>query len=265
MQIKYFASVSYTEVTAAVEMVKPLGMHLEIEVMDPRWILEVCELPVVGKLGGTLNNNGIRVNVQGPFLDLAPGSLDTFIRDHTRKLFLRTLDIAEHLGARYVTFYSGYNPLLHSAVVEQWLEVCLPLWREVAEAAEKCGTIVLISNLFEQGPEIQLRIIEACKGLPLGACLDLAHAFIYSNKKITAWVRALEEHLKLAHLNDTKGRDDEHLAVGRGNIPFKDFYNACLKREVKSDMVFKMPLDQALQSLRTVHSLGLGQYQMKLL
>ncbi len=265
MQIKYFAAVPYPEVTSSLESIGSSEMHLEIEVLDPRWILQVCELPMVGKLGNTLRNKGIQVHVQGPFLDLAPGSLDPYIRDHTRSLFLRTLEIAGHLQAEYVTLYSGYNPLLHSGVVDQWMEVCLPLWREIAESAERYELEVLISNLFEEGPEIQLQIAEGCGDVPCGACLDLAHAFIYSKKKLSTWVRALAEYLKLAYLNDTKGKDDRHLRLGQGKIPFKDFYNACLKKGLNPDIVFKMPLEQALHSIQTVRKLGLGQYQMELL
>jgi len=265
MQIKYFAAVPYPEVTVALESITTSGTHLEIEVLDPRWILQVCELPMVRKLGNTLQSKGIRVDVQGPFLDLAPGSLDPYIRDHTRDLFLRTLEIAGNLQAEYLTLYSGYNPLLHAGVVDQWMEVCLPLWRETAESAERYDLEVLISNLFEEGPEIQLRIIEGCRDLPCGACLDLAHAFIYSKKKLSTWINALAQYLKLAHLNDTKGKDDKHLPLGQGKIPFKDFYQSCLKKGVNPDIVFKMPLEQALQSLQTVRKLGLGQYQMELL
>lgn len=265
MQIKYFAAVPYPEVSAALESITAPEMHLEIEVLDPRWILQVCELPMVSKLGNTLRNKGIQVHVQGPFLDLAPGSLDPYIRDHTRSLFLRTLEIASHLQAEYLTLYSGYNPLLHFGVIDQWMEVCLPLWRETAESAERYDLRVLISNLFEDGPEIQLRLIEGCRDLPCGACLDLAHAFIYSKKKLSTWVNTLREYLKLAYLNDTKGKDDKHLPVGQGKIPFKDFYNSCLKKGVTPDIVFKMPLEQALQSMKTVRRLGLGQYQMELL
>ncbi|MBN2289048.1 MAG: sugar phosphate isomerase/epimerase [Candidatus Glassbacteria bacterium] len=265
MQIKYYAAVGYPEVTSALESISESKMHLEIEVQDPRWILQVCELPVVRKLGNTLSNKGIRAHVQGPFLDLAPGSLDPYIRDHTRSLFLRTVEIAGNLQAEYLTLYSGYSPLLHSGVIDQWLEVCLPLWRETAEAAERHGLRVLVANLFEEDPGVQLRIIEGCGDVPCGACLDLAHAFIYSKKKLSTWVNSLAEHLKLAYLNDTKGKDDSHLPLGQGKIPFKDFYNSCLKKGVKPDIVFKMPLAQALQSMQTVRRLGLGQYQMDLL
>jgi sugar phosphate isomerase/epimerase len=265
MKIQYFAAVPYPEVTVALDSMSDSEMNLEIEVLDPHWILQVCELPMVRKLGNTLKNKGICVNVQGPFLDLAPGSLDPFIREHTRNLFLRTLEIAGSLQAEYLTLYSGYNPLLHSGVIDQWMEVCLPLWRETAEVAERYDITVLIANLFEEEPGIQLRIIEGCEDLPCGACFDLAHAFIHSKKKLSTWVNALAKNLKMAYLNDAKGRRDEHLALGAGRVPFKDFYKSCLKKSVEPAIVFKMPLAQGLQSLKTVHKLGLGQYQMELL
>ena len=54
MRINYFASVPYPEVTARMEKLEAAGLGLEIEVADPHWILEVCELPMAAKLGQTL-------------------------------------------------------------------------------------------------------------------------------------------------------------------------------------------------------------------
>ncbi|HUU28423.1 MAG TPA: TIM barrel protein [archaeon] len=266
MQIKYFASVPYPEVTASLEKLAAAGLGLEIEVVDPHWILKICELPMVGKLGDTLRDRGFNIHLQGPFFDLAPGSLDPYIREHTRKLFLRSVEIAGSLNANYLTLYSGYNPLLHSKVIDQWFEICLPLWLETVEIAERYDLKVLIANMFEEGPDIQQRIIAACPEGTAGACLDVAHAFTNSRKKISSWLGALARNLYLVHLNDAKkGKDDEHLSLGEGKVPFKEFFQVCMKNDLAPDIVFKMPVEKSLQSLHTVRKLGLGQFQMELL
>ena len=231
MQIKYFASVPYPEVTAQLERIAAAGLGLEIAVLDPHWILKVCELPMAAKLGQTLKEREIAINVQGPFLDLAPGSLDPFIREHTRKLFLRTVEIAGSLNARNLTLYSGYNPLLHSKVLDQWYEVGLPLWREVAETADRHGVRLCIANMFEEDPELQLRLIEgtSIQGT-VGACFDVANAFAFSRRKINAWIGALAQYLYLVYLGDARNRESRPLPLEKSKVPYKEFFQVCMKR-----------------------------------
>jgi sugar phosphate isomerase/epimerase len=265
MRINYSASVPYAEVTARMEKLEAAGLGLEIEVVDPHWILKVCELPMAAKLGQTLKERGFQVHVQGPFFDLAPGSLDLFIREHTQKLFLRTVEIAGSLNAKNLTLYSGYNPLLHSKVLDQWFEVCLPLWQETVEVADRYDLRILIANMFEEDPDIQLRLIEDCQPEAVGVCLDVANAFTYSRKKISTWLGAFREHLHLVHLSDTRGKNGEHLPLGKGKVPLKEFFQECMKKNLAPDMVFKMTASQSLESLQTLRKKGLGQYQIELL
>ena len=265
MRINYFASVPYPEVTAWMEKLEEAGLGLEIEVVDPHWILEVCELPMVAKLGQTLQARGLQVHVQGPFFDLAPGSLNPFIREHTEKLFLRMVEIAGSLHAKNLTFYSGYNPLLHSKVLDQWFEVCLPLWQETVEVADRYDLRILIANMFEEDPGIQLRLIEDCPPEAAGVCLDVANAFTYSRRKITSWLRAFSDRLHVVHLSDTRGKNGEHLPLGKGRVPLKEFFQECMKKNLAPDMVFKMTAKQSFESLQTLRKQGLGQYQIELL
>jgi len=266
MQIKYFAAVPYPEITTSLEKIAAAGLGLEIEVVDPHWILKVCELPMVGKLGSTLRERGMEVNVQGPFLDLSPGSLDPYIREHTRKLFLRSVEIAGNLKAKYLTLYTGYNPLLHSRVIDQWFEICLPLWQETIEAAERYDMKILIANMFEESPDILLRVIQKCPEGSVGICFDVAHAFSNSRKKIQAWLNELASGgIDLVHLSDAREKEERRLSLGEGKVPFKEFYQSLMKRNLAPGIVFKMTVDDALQSLATVRKLGLGQYQIELL
>jgi len=264
-QLKYFACVPYPRVTAEMEKLAAAGLGIEIEVTDPRWILKLVELPAVKKLGRALAERGIEVRVQGPFYDLAPGSLDPYIRDHTLSLFLRTVEIAGSLGAGCVTLYTGFNPLLHSRVIDQWSEICRPVWSETAEAADRFNLRVLFANMFEESPELQLRLIEMVPAGAGGACLDVANALACSRRKIGSWVGALAGHLRLVHLSDNRGRDAGPRPAGGRSLPLKEFYDACVKKSLEPDIVFKMDADRAIESLQAVRRQGLGQYQMELL
>ena len=264
-QLRYFASVPYPQVSAEMEKLAGAGLGIEIELTDPHWLLELVELPAVKKLGRALAERGIGVQVQGPFYDLAPGSLDPYIRDHTLELFRRTVEIAGALGAGCATFYTGYNPLLHSGAVDQWLEICRSVWTETVEAADRFNLRVLFANMFEDSPEVQLRLIESVPAGAGGACLDVANTQAASRRKITSWVGALSANLQLVHLSDSRGREGGHRQAGSRKLPLREFYDACVKKNLEPDIVFKMDADRAVQSLQAVRRQGLGQYQMELL
>ena len=264
-QLKYFVSAPYSQVAGLVDRLAVTEMGVEFELTDPEWILKVCELPAVARLGRTLKQRGINRHVQGPFYDLAPGSLDPYIREHTQKLFLRTLDIASALEAGYVTLFTGYNTLLHARVLDQWLEVCQPFWKKVLDYASRLDVRVLLANMFEDEPEIQLRLLDGLPQEVSGVCLDVAGAYTFSKKKIANWVNLLSGRLDVVYLSDTKVREREHLALGEGSLPLKDFYQSCMKKNITPDIVFKMAPEQAFESLQLVRKKGLGQYQIELL
>ena len=264
-QLAYSVSAPYSQVSGLIERLAESGMGAEFELTDPEWILKVCELPAVSRLGRTLRQQGIARHVQGPFYDLSPGSLDPYIREHTQKLFLRTIEIAAALEAEKVTFFTGYNTLLHARVLDQWFEVCRPLWQRVMDYAGRLGVKVLLANMFEDEPEIQLRLIDGLPPEVCGVCLDLAGAYAFSGKKITNWINLLAGRLEMVYLSDAKVRDNEHLPLGSGSVPLKDFYQACIKKNLSPDIVFKMPPEQAFESLQLIRKRGLGQHQIELL
>lgn len=264
-QLDYFVSAPYAGVPHLMDRLAESGMGVELELTDPEWILKVCELPAVAKLGRTLRQHGIRRHVQGPFYDLAPGSLDPYIREHSQKLYMRTLDIAAALEADCVTFFTGYNTLLHARVLDQWFEVCRPLWQRVLDYAARLDVRVMFANMFEDEPEIQLRLIDGLPAEVSGVCLDVAGAYAFSKKKITSWVSLLGGRLGMVYLSDARVRDSEHLPLGKDSFPLKEFYQTCMKKNLTPDIVFKMAPEQAFESLQLVRKKGLGQYQIELL
>ncbi len=263
----WFASIAYSEVVPNLERLAAAGLGIEVELDDPHWLLKLSEPPAVTRLGRSLRQHGIAVNVQGPFLDLSPGSLDPFIREHTRKMFLRAVELASLLGAKWLTLYTGFNPLVHARVADRWFEIALPLWRETLEAAERSELGLLVANIFEPDPALQLRLLRELGGGrgSLGACLDAANAFIHSRKKPLAWLEELAGHLELVHLNDVRPGDEVRLPLGEGRLPLKEFFQTLTRGDHPPAVAFQMTPEEALQSLQWLRRHGLGQYQLELL
>lgn len=64
----------------------------------------------------------------------------------------------------------------------------------------------------------------------LGFCLDTGHALLSYGKDAMKAYYGMEEHLIAFHLADNAGDRDSHIAPGKGNFPWSDFFQALNKR-----------------------------------
>ncbi|MBM4274689.1 MAG: deoxyribonuclease IV [Deltaproteobacteria bacterium] len=145
--------------------------------------------------------------------------------------FTQELALARDLEADYLVAHPGHGPL----EPESFLRVAQALAQAVAQVGPR--PLVLLENTAGQGRELgrqpaQLQRIMDLSGVPLGLCLDTAHAFGagYDLAHPGGASRLLAEiaagpglsALKMLHLNDSKaplgsGRD-RHWHLGRGAI-----------------------------------------------
>lgn len=138
---------------------------------------------------------------------------------------------------------------------------------------------VLLENTAGQGTSIGWRfehlkaILDACPGLPLGVCLDTAHAFAagYDICCEAGLERTLAEFERLiglkrlfvVHVNDSKApagsRVDRHEHIGRGKIGSR-----CFRQLLNHPLIAKMPgrafiletpIDRPGDDLRNVRTL----------
>lgn len=66
-------------------------------------------------------------------------------------------------------------------------------------------------------------IVEMIKPYPeLGIAYDLSHAYI--NQEPMEKIIEYKDKIVLFHINDTIGREDKHLPVGRGEIDYSKFW-----------------------------------------
>lgn len=143
------------------------------------------------------------------------------------------------IGADYLVVHPGSG---RGAPLEQALENCALAVREAARGWEdamwRAGFHILIENTAGQGEQIgrsfeQVRdLISLCADLPIGMCLDTAHAFAagYDWRDEQATAQAMMtlgqtvgvEKVKAVHFNDSKAefnsRVDRHWHIGAGAI-----------------------------------------------
>ncbi len=260
-----YLSLAYPEVARHLDLLEERGFGVEITLYDTDWLLNTSGRDRARKLGKTLSERGIGVSTHGPIFDLNPGSLDSVVRKHTRRAFEKAIEVAHDLGAGGITFHTGFNPLLPESVVPGWLSLSLELWNRAVTLADDASLELTLENMFEPTPKLLLDLAEAVESDSLRFCMDVSHTAIYSTLGLSHWWEELGPRVRALHLNDTDTFSDDHLAIGRGTLDFKDVFRRAAALPSEPVLVLEMSVERALESVDTIANRGLRESQLELL
>lgn len=179
---------------------------------------------VAAKLCG----RGLSVTFHAPFMDLSPGSPDSMIRQVSRRRLRQVADIVPLFQPRSVVCHSGYDPLRHRDMKEEWIRNSLEVWSWFVEILGSRGTAVMIENVYERDAQEFLEVYAPLKPQGVGFCLDTGHQAAFGRVPLSDWLGALGDEVRQVHLHDNDGDGDSHLALGRGSVDFPLLF-ACLK------------------------------------
>jgi sugar phosphate isomerase/epimerase len=95
----------------------------------------------------------------------------------------------------------------------------------IAHRCQQLGMTCVLENklphlLFGNLPDI-LWILEAITVTPVGVCLDTGHAYLAGYLRDAA--QRLARYLKMVHASDNRGKYDDHLPPGEGEIDWVHF------------------------------------------
>jgi sugar phosphate isomerase/epimerase len=182
------------------------------------------------------------IGVHGAFYDLTSASLDPAILEITRLRYRQNLRIASELGARYVLFHLNYLGFCKIPNYRPgWHERQVAFWSSFAAEAEKAGVPVLIENSWEDEPSLIVDILSEVNSPNLRACLDIAHATLYSSVPIEEWIEALEPYLFCSHLNNHNGQYDMHWPLTRGIVDYSDVISSLRNTSKPPYLCLEMP------------------------
>lgn len=175
-----------------------------------------------------LEERGLEPIIHSPVYDVNIASLNPLIRRASIRQTLESVRFASQLGARVVIVHPGRLPrdfpreylsnsrinLLASLVV-------------MARIAGRMGVSLALENSprgrayrLIATPQEHLYILRKVASPHLGALLDLGHAHTWG-LDLREYIRVLGDHLLLCHLHDNRGRDDEHLPLGKGSLDLR--------------------------------------------
>lgn len=197
-----------------IERKLPIEISLDREVMDRfslRDFMEIAE---------SLHQAGIFCTIHAPFCDLSPGALDALVREASRRRLREALRVAALFAPAGVVFHSGYHPGYHREIVDQWRARLLESLEILLEEAASLGLELFLENVFEPSAELLRPVWERFPSLKW--CFDPGHAYAFAHTTWEAWLPVLYPYLAEIHLHDNRGEWDEHLALGKGSIPFPE-------------------------------------------
>lgn len=161
--------------------------------------------------------------MHGAFFDVIVFSNDARIREVSKLRMKQSMEIAEKLGVVGVVFHTNSNPQVPGAIYEnQVVERTVAYLEELL--IQYPNISIYLENMFEKRPELLVRISDQLKKYQnYGVCFDYAHASI-SGTPISEWVEGLAPYVKHMHINDNNLQEDLHLALGKGGIDWKQFF-----------------------------------------
>lgn len=175
-----------------------------------------------------------RDTMHGAFYDLVPFSLDAGIRRHSLYRMQQSVEIADMLNCRGVVFHAGLNPRFMSSdyYYSNWLDVMEETMRKLL--AQGGSVEIYCENMLEDTPDGLLELAKRLQGEErFGVCVDIAHLLLAGGEP-GQWLKELKPYTRHFHLNDTLMKADDHFALGKGCIDWKEIF-ALMRRHGLED------------------------------
>ncbi len=186
-------------------------------------------------VGARLKEGKRAVTVHGPFMDIMPGSPDPLIREVAKRRFEQLMTASPPLNPRNIVTHIGYEPFKHEEIQDLWLEISLPLWRDVQKWAEEQELTIAFENVFEYDHVPIQTLLEALDSPCFRFCFDVGHFNIFSANPLEVWIKELGPYLTELHLHDNYGDEDEHSAIHEGNFDFDRLFTLLKEKNINPE------------------------------
>lgn len=164
--------------------------------------------------------------MHGAFFDIVPFSWDRGISRHSLYRMEQSAEIAAELGCRAVIFHAGLRPEFAGGerYYRNWLETMTEAARKLAAQS---GVEIYYENVQETSPAELAELADCLREEKrFGICLDVAHLMLTKGAPPEEWIQRLAPYVRHFHLNDNHLKTDDHLALGSGDIDWKEIFGS---------------------------------------
>jgi len=200
----------------------PVGLELLVdhEALDPAF------RPELERLAGSLGAGGTPCRFHAPFRDLSPGGHDPEAVALARRRLEAALELAPRFGVAQIVAHTAWDPDGYALEAEAWRDRSARFWAPLGARAAELGCRFALENVFDRDPETLAALLDRLPEAGFGVNLDLGHWHAFSRAPLADWCERLGGRLLSLHLHDNTGQADEHLALGRGTVPWPDVFAA---------------------------------------
>lgn len=163
------------------------------------------------------------IAMHGPFMDMVSGSPDARINAVCMDRYKHAIEIAAELHAKVVVFHANFIGTLHNPEYRVgWHDRNVDFWQPLGDFARQHDVLIGIENMWEFDPYIIANLLQAVDHSHLRACLDVGHAYLFSDKDVPfdQWLETMEPWLVHTHINNTDGELDLHHSLNNGIIDY---------------------------------------------
>ena len=198
------------------------------------------------EIADRLTDAGLSVTFHAPFLDLRPGAIEPRIRQVTIERLRRVFELIPWFLPRSIVCHPSFDEKYYISCEKLWLENSLETWRCLLGYVEGTKTIIAMENVYERGPHQIRPLFDALDSPHVLFCFDTGHANAFGNASYQEWLEALGSRLGEIHIHDNNGTTDEHLPVGEGSFPFREFLEGVRKRNLDPILTVESHSEESL-------------------
>lgn len=225
--------------------IQGLGVKFDLEPKIIKQAKEIC-------------SNHISLNLHAiQFLPLC--SLIPEVSEGALRVLKREIILANKLGVKRITIHSGNKEMpKREMAVNKNFEILIKNLKEVVKFGENYGIKIGLENLASERALCRerndlLRVINSVKGLKI--TFDIGHANL-TNVKPIDYFRKIKDFVINIHIHDNDGKSDQHEAIGKGNINFKEFLKECKNSNYYGPFILEVfPYQNMLKSRKILLNL----------
>lgn len=218
-------------------------------------IIEVCSFPAhldyhdkdkVRKASRKIREVGLEpFSFHAPFaqhIDIT--SLDEGQRRRSIAELIKASEAAAEIGVRHMVLHPGPEREGRPPAEEflHHLEKACDSINQVAARCEELGMTLLLENMLPHllFGRIQhlLYIMGAANTKNVGTCLDTGHANLAGDLPLA--MHKLSFHLRMLHVNDNRGGNDEHLPPGEGNVNWHQVFTELEQNGFRGGLILEL-------------------------
>ncbi|MFW9887844.1 MAG: cobamide remodeling phosphodiesterase CbiR [Candidatus Thorarchaeota archaeon] len=246
----------------AIEHIEVIEFTIEMEHMVPSSITP----EIISRLVDLKDELGISYTVHLPIWSIELASFNPFIRSGGVESICNSIKTAEPLAPEaYVLHASGslaaeflrnnHSEAMHLLICGYMTSFSMKSVEEIISKTEIDPRKLAIENI-EFPFEFTRDVVDE---YDTSICFDTGHALTKQSgdESVLELYTQHRDRIVEVHLNDgidikTPGEYEDHLAIGKGELPVRDFLIELRKDDFKSPLIFELTTEEVIESLHTI-------------